>query len=239
MRQTPETTATHGPPEPGHASPAKPPQRATVRRSQAVLLAVGALLAFGVLLAVVKNGGAPGWDRDLFSALYSGETTGPPGAAPNASGLLEATLPIANRVGNAAAIVMLTAATIAALAWKGRFRMATLCIAAFSLAIAAGALKTAIGREGPFESHGGVSFPSGHAIASMTIASILVIAAESTRMRVTALLVGGVAVVAAAVSVIADGGHWPSDVLGGWLLAIACVSGLVAALDVAPRRSPA
>ncbi len=82
------------------------------------------------------------------------------------------------------------------------------------------------------------SFPSGHATASMALALALVLAV-APRMRSAAATLGAGLTVAVSYSLLTLGWHYPSDVLGGYL--VACVSTLVAAasLQWAAGRWPA
>ncbi len=70
------------------------------------------------------------------------------------------------------------------------------------------------------------SFPSGHAMGSMTLAAVLVLLAWPTRWRwwVLALMVPFVLMVGA--SRIYLGVHYPSDILAGWTAALAWVFGV-------------
>ncbi len=70
------------------------------------------------------------------------------------------------------------------------------------------------------------SFPSGHAMGSMTLATVLVLLAWPTRWRwwVLGLMVPFVVMVGA--SRIYLGVHYPSDILAGWAAALAWVFGV-------------
>jgi membrane-associated phospholipid phosphatase len=68
------------------------------------------------------------------------------------------------------------------------------------------------------------SFPSGHATSSMAFAAAAVTLAWPTRRRwIVAALAAGFTVLVG-LSRVALAVHYPSDVLGGWALAIACVA---------------
>lgn len=76
-------------------------------------------------------------------------------------------------------------------------------------------------------------FPSGHAAGSMAVWSAIVALAWNTPRRRVAVAVAICAVLLVGLSAIYNGGHWPSDVLGGWALAfgwVAIVSGVVLAV---------
>jgi membrane-associated phospholipid phosphatase len=81
------------------------------------------------------------------------------------------------------------------------------------------------------------AFPSGHATASMTLAIALVLVV-SPRLRPAAALVGAALAVAVSFSVVSLGWHFPSDVIGGFLLATGWTLVLLAGLRAADARYP-
>lgn len=81
------------------------------------------------------------------------------------------------------------------------------------------------------------AFPSGHATAVMSLALACVLAAPR-RARPAAALLGSLPALATGAAVVANGGHYPSDVLGGYLLASAWALALVAAFRVLEARLP-
>jgi membrane-associated phospholipid phosphatase len=82
---------------------------------------------------------------------------------------------------------------------------------------------------------GNASWPSGHATASMALAlSGVLVSRPGHRLR--AALVGGAFAAAVATAILALAWHFPSDVLGGFLVAATWALALVAALEV---RDPA
>src|SRR5215212_9721635 len=64
----------------------------------------------------------------------------------------------------------------------------------------------------------GASWPSGHSTAAMAIALCAVLVAPQ-RLRPAVAAIGAVYAVAIAYSLVTLGWHWPSDVLGGFLVA--------------------
>lgn len=74
------------------------------------------------------------------------------------------------------------------------------------------------------------SFPSGHAMGSMTLVAALVVLLWATRWRYPVLLVGALFVVLVGLSRIYLGVHYPSDILAGWAAALAWVMGLSSVL---------
>lgn len=67
------------------------------------------------------------------------------------------------------------------------------------------------------------SFPSGHALGSMSLVLVLVVLAWPTRLRLPTLLAGGVFAALVGWSRIHLGVHYPSDVLAGWATAMVWV----------------
>ncbi|GAA0289491.1 phosphatase PAP2 family protein [Kineococcus aurantiacus] len=69
----------------------------------------------------------------------------------------------------------------------------------------------------------GGSFPSGHVVASTTVVLVVAVLLVPRARRGAVLAVGAVEVALVAVDRVWLGAHWPTDVLGGWLLAGALV----------------
>lgn len=87
---------------------------------------------------------------------------------------------------------------------------------------------------------GPIAFPSGHTTAVMSLSLALVIVSPS-RLRPLAAAAGGLLTVATAFSLLILGAHYPSDVIGGLLVATtwACVAGAVLRLEYSPSLSGA
>lgn len=81
------------------------------------------------------------------------------------------------------------------------------------------------------------TYPSGHATASMSLAYAAVLVAPAAWRRVVALG-GALFALAVSESIMLLAWHFPSDVLGGFLLATACALATVAALRAADARWP-
>lgn len=81
------------------------------------------------------------------------------------------------------------------------------------------------------------SWPSGHSSAAMSLVLVSVLAAPA-RLRPAAAALGACLAIAVGYSVLATGLHYPSDVLGGYLVAAVWTLAIVAALLAAERRWP-
>ncbi|MBV9804370.1 MAG: phosphatase PAP2 family protein [Solirubrobacterales bacterium] len=81
------------------------------------------------------------------------------------------------------------------------------------------------------------SWPSGHSTAAMSLALASVLAVPA-RLRPAAAALGATLAIAVGYSVVAAGLHYPSDVLGGFLMAATWTLMTVAALMAAERRWP-
>lgn len=193
------------------------------RPSRVAALGVVAASVFAALaVSVTTSGSAPG-DARAFNFLERYEDT--PVMAQLVTVLST----------DVVAYLGLVAAVVAAGAFAFRRQTGA---AAFVLLVVAGAattplLKRLFERTGPPED--GVpshlfSFPSGHAMGSMALASAFVaLAWPLSSRRALVLALGASAPLATGLAVIADGVHWPSDVVAGWSLALAwtCVAWLL------------
>jgi membrane-associated phospholipid phosphatase len=81
------------------------------------------------------------------------------------------------------------------------------------------------------------SWPSGHSTAAMTMALCATIAAPP-RLRPTVAAVGGAFAIAVAYAILTLGWHFPSDVLGGYLVAALYVLLAVAVVAASEARWP-
>lgn len=70
------------------------------------------------------------------------------------------------------------------------------------------------------------SFPSGHAMGSMTLAMVLMLLAWPTRWRVPMLAAMAVFVAMVGLSRVYLGVHYPSDILAGWMAAMVWAVGI-------------
>ena len=97
----------------------------------------------------------------------------------------------------------------------------------------------AVQREYPaFHFMGPEAYPSGHTTAVMSLALALIIVAPS-RWRGLAAAAGGLLTVATVYSILVLGGHYPSDIVGGFLVATGWACLASAALSVEARPSVA
>lgn len=140
--------------------------------------------------------------------------------------------------------VALAAAFLAAIALaRGRPRVAALVLLLVGLtSVSSQALKAALAYPRSDEVVDGArvdpaAFPSGHATASMALALALVLVV-APRLRPVAAVVGSALALAVSFSVISMGWHFPSDVIGGFLLATGWTLVLLAALRTVDARFP-
>jgi glycosyltransferase involved in cell wall biosynthesis len=202
-----------------------------------VMGVVAPLLLFGALATVVLRGDVFGWDRSIFQILYDGPTPWPAGITPQDRPILTAILPFLNLLSDWKTLLVVTLVAVAVQFSLARRRAVMFFAAALAISLLNPALKWAFNRPSPFPLPGDPSFPSGHAMGSMAIAYGLVAVVVRTRWRWLATTVGVLFVAGVAVAIIADGGHWPSDVAAGWSIAVAWVTTL--SLLVRPGTWPA
>jgi undecaprenyl-diphosphatase len=140
---------------------------------------------------------------------------------------------------------VLAAVAVVVLAVLRRWREAiTIAVAMIGAAILSGVVKLAVGRHRPrprvvFEHVGGGSFPSGHALTSIVAAGLLVLLVGPHLPRVLRFLlwfVAALVVAAVGFSRLVLAVHYPTDVLGGWLIGVLWLA-LVFTLGAAVTRA--
>ncbi len=138
---------------------------------------------------------------------------------------------VASDLGYAWGVVPFDVLLVVVLAWKRRFRESVFAAAALGgSALLNLAAKQFFARERPtlWESispEDTFSFPSGHAMGSMTLAVVLLLLAWPTRWRWPLAVVLAAFVAMVGLSRIYLGVHYPSDILAGWAAAAAWAVG--------------
>jgi membrane-associated phospholipid phosphatase len=186
------------------------------RRAWFVLFASS--LVFAALAAAVLAGAAIPGDRAAYRLLNRDR------GAYLIGGVAEV---LASRTIEVVAAVALVLTSLLLLV-KGRVRAAALLVASLVPVLITPALKGALDRPPP-EAHASTvdwSFPSGHAAGSMALVAVAIILTRSSGSGRWRVFAGAVAVAAVGLAAVIAGGHWPSDVLAGWALALAWVSAL-------------
>ena len=168
---------------------------------------------------------AMGWDGSTARLI---DTTVPRVDVP----LGAETLLIAGALAGAAAV----AAIVVGAARRGRVReLAFLALSVGGMFALDPLLKAAFRRPPVTPDGTGYTFPSGTAMVSLALAAALVLLIRRPALRWVAVAAGGTAALALGVSVVYARWHYPSDVVGGWCVALGWVSLLWLAL-LAPRR---
>jgi membrane-associated phospholipid phosphatase len=175
-------------------------------------------LVFAALAAAVLAGAAIPGDRPAYNLLQRGRDAYLIGAIADA--LASRTIELVAAVGLACAALLLVV--------RGRARAAALLVASLVPALITPVLKGALDRPPP-EAHASTvdwSFPSGHAAGSMALVAFAIILTRSPGSGRWQVFTGVVVVAAVGLAAVIAGGHWPSDVVAGWALALAWVSAL-------------
>lgn len=193
------------------------PERPAVGRGWIpVTAAVVPGLLFIALTVFVLNGGMFSFDVDLLLRLHETEAAA-----------LDQTAIIVSDVGDPVIIAGVTT-VFAALLWFSRYRLRALFvfvsvggISAFNYFV-----RPFLGRARPElwvspTPKTSFGFPSGHAITSMSLMLALILVAWPTRWRWPALVLGTGFVLATGWARLYLGVHYPSDIVGGWLIAVA------------------
>jgi undecaprenyl-diphosphatase len=139
----------------------------------------------------------------------------------------------------------LVLAVVVWLWFRGARRLALWALATTALgSVLGGVLKSVVARarphlEQPVAHAGGYSFPSGHALNSMLGVGVLILVFLPVLRRAGRVLVytlGALVVLLTGFDRIALGVHYVSDVLAGWVVALACIAATSAAFEIWRRE---
>lgn len=190
------------------------PAAQRARPSVLAAILVPGLLFIG-LTVFVLNGGMFSFDVDMLLWLHTYE----------ASWLDQAAI-IVSDIGDPVVVAVVTT-VFAVLLWFSRYRwrasfifIAVGGVSAFNYFV-----RPFLGRPRPAlwispTPKTSFGFPSGHAITSMSLMLALLLIAWPTRWRWPALILGVGFVLATGFARLYLGVHYPSDIVGGWLVAV-------------------
>jgi undecaprenyl-diphosphatase len=189
-----------------------------------LLVIAGAAAAFVLLTVVVSAGSGPVSRLDAAVSAHAH-------TAALASGRWRDVMQAVTLTGSTAVLGPLVAAGCLVLLLRGHWRAAVFAAIAMigtcSLRLIPLALIARPRPPGPLSAASGFSFPSGHSTASAAAALILVLVCRPLVRhrwaRITTAAVAGLWASAVGVSRVALVVHWPTDVLGAWLLVLVTV----------------
>lgn len=191
-------------------------------------------MPFGALALLVTGSWAPLLRADVAveSAVHRA-ALGSPALVDVARGVTE--------LGSSAVRLVVTLGVVALLLRRHAWRLALFLGATTALGAAVDTLvKTLVGRARPvfpdaFARAGGASFPSGHAMGATVLFGALLfvfLPMLSTVGRRWAFALVAVAIFGVGLSRVVLGVHYPSDVVGGWLLGLAWLAAATATFNL-------
>lgn len=212
-------------------NPFRPLWRFLRRFEARVLLGVmgiaGALWAFWLIGGVVSAGGADAWDRSVILALRE------PGnlADPRGSGTIEEAVRDITALGGTTMVILTTLTGVLAFLFHRLPRHALVLAGTVLVAwLSKEWLKMLYDRPRPdLVPHGSfvysASFPSGHTTLStatfLTLAMLIASLEERRRSKALVYAIAVFVLIGVGLSRVYLGVHWPSDILGGWVLGAA------------------
>ncbi|GAP94165.1 phosphatase PAP2 family protein [Leptolyngbya sp. NIES-2104] len=194
-------------------------QLLAARWQSLLLLFLGVVLPLIVVeqfTIVVLNQGAFAWDRSILFAIHS--THNP---------ILDRIALMITPLGVFYGVFPVSAVISIGLLYQRRWRKLTyLLVTLLGSAMINRIAKVWLHRDRPdfwdsLTPHTDFSFPSGHAMSSMTLVAVLVILAWGSRWCGWISAIGGLFVLVIAWTRLYLGVHFPSDILAGWMISLA------------------
>ena len=203
------------------------------------------LVGFAALTLAIVGGRTIGFDRSLLLALRSPAPT----HLPLGSRWVQEAARDVTALGGFTVLTLVTVIAATLLTIRRRWRAAVVLVAAaIGAQVTAETIKHYVNRPRPLlvphlDLVYSTSFPSGHAVMSPTVYFTLaaLVSATATRSANRLVVFGMATLVVAAIGVsrVYMGVHWPSDVLGGWMLgAVFALTASCAARRWEPILSP-
>lgn len=183
------------------------------------VLFAGATLAFGIITGRVVNGATDAFDETALLWINQ-----------QASHTFDTFFVAVTQLGDVVVIPLVSLLLVGVfLAKKRPLKALFVAIAMGGAMLLNVLLKSVIDRSRPdlwewIIHETSLSFPSGHATASMALALMVMMLFWRTKWRLWLAIVGPLYVVLVGVSRLYLGVHYPTDILGGWLLSAAWVS---------------
>lgn len=182
-----------------------------------------AVLGFAAIADSIREGDAQRYDTALLSSIHSIGTA-----------QLDTFFVYATNLGGTIYIAIITIGLIVYLLYKQRKHDALLIATSVGGAVVINlVLKVVFGRTRPdlwghLVTEASFSFPSGHAMVSSALAFAVMAVVWNTKWRYITIVVGLLYVALVGFSRLYLGVHYPTDVLGGWLVSLSWVVFLLA-----------
>lgn len=198
-------------------------------------LFTAAVIVFAKLANEVREQDTLGIDRTVLLHIHALFGSKP----------LDYIVPITTDIGGTIGIITLTAIFVGTCARKRMYNRALLVLAGAGGAVILNLiLKSMFTRVRPelwdrLIIENGFSFPSGHAMGSSALALSIIAALWYTRWRAWAIIVGALYVLYVGFTRLYLGVHYPTDIIGGWVISFAwviLVYGVLGSLKLKPHQ---
>lgn len=179
-----------------------------------LLIVAALLISFALLAQLVQGGATLAFDNEILLAIHS-----------RATPFFDSVFSIGTNLGGAPVVALVSVVMVSALVRRRLYvRALTVALIIGGSSVANIVLKNVFERARPelwvrLVQEQSFSFPSGHAMASMALASALILLVWNTRWRNITIGIAALYVLFIGFSRLYLGVHYPTDILGGWIAA--------------------